>query len=146
MKKYRITAAVLLTFLILAGCGRRINYSLPAEPLEFELGTFSNPADKDDTYGSIEYNGRTYILYGTLKGFIRKENVGECLGYIVQDGEKLEDERVFLLNDDPDANYLVCFFVNGFMDQPDFFRDVDTAGSDILTPSYIQSLEYDYWE
>ena len=92
--------------LILAGCGKRIDDALPNNPIEFHTGTFVNPADSDDTYQSIEYNGRTYIGYGTLRHSIDGDDVGKCLGYIVQDGVVMNKERIFLLNADPDANYL----------------------------------------
>ena len=132
--------------LILAGCGRRIDYSLPENPIEFHTGTFANPADPGDTYQSIEYNGRTYIGYGILKSSINGGDVGKCLGYIIQDGVKMDDMRVFLLNADPDANYLVRFAVGGFMDQPNFFRAIDTRGKMIGTPGYIESLDYLFWK
>ena len=132
--------------LILAGCGKRIDYELPVKPIEFHTGTFVNPADSDDTYQSIEYNGRTYIGYGTLKHSIDGDDVGACLGYIVQDGVIMKDVRVFLLNADPDANYLVRFSTGGIMDPPDFFRALDSKGKTINTPPYIDPLDYTYWK
>ena len=138
-----IAAAFSLSF---AGCGRRIDYELPENPIEFHTGTFVNPADLDDTYQSIEYKGRTYIGYGTLKGTIGGNDIGKCLGYIVQDGVVMKDVRVFLLNADPDANYLVQIFTDGFMNQPVFFRALDTKGKKIGTPPYIESLDYTCWE
>ena len=137
------TAATLLP--ILTGCGRRIDYELPENPIEFHTGTFLNPADPDDTYQSSEYNGRTYIGYGTLKGSIDGDDVGQCLGYVVQDGVKLDDMRVFLLNSDPDANYLVQLVSGGMMDQPVFFRALDTRGREIDIPRYVESLDYPCW-
>ncbi len=130
----------------LAGCGRRIDYELPEKPIEFHTGTFVNPADSDDTYQTIEYNGRTYIGYGTLRNSIDGDDVGKCLGYVVQDGVKMDDMRVFPLNADPDANYLVRFAIGGFMNQPDFFRALDTRGKTIDTPPYIESLDYSFWK
>ena len=130
----------------LAGCSG-IAPALPEQPTEFSGETFVNPSDPEDTYLSIDYNGRTYIGYGTLKGTLRKDDVGECLGYVVhQDGVKMEDERICLLQADPDANYLVRLFAGGFMDQPDFFRAVDTAGKEIPTPAFIDDLGYDFWK
>lgn len=37
-------------------------------------------------------------------------------------------------------------YVGGIMDQPTFFRNVDTVGQNINTPDYIDSLGYDFWE
>lgn len=66
----------LLTMLLLGGCGSRIDYSLPANPIEFNTGTFINPNNPDDEYISIEYNGRTYITYGTINGIVPKDDLG----------------------------------------------------------------------
>ena len=138
-----IAAALLL---ILTGCGKRIDSALPESPIEFHTGTFVNPADPDDTYQSIEYDGRTYIGYGTLKKSIDGNDVGKCLGYIVQDGVVMKDVRVFRLNADSDANYLVQIFTDGFMDQPVFYRALDSKGKKIPTPQYIESLDYSFWK
>ena len=132
--------------LFLAGCGQRIDFELPEKPIEFHTGTFVNPADPDDACQSIEYDGRTYIWYGTLTGKIDGNDVGKCLGYLVQDGAVMKDSRIFLLNADPDANYLVRFSIGGFMDQPDFFRALDSKGKTISTPPYIESLGSSYWK
>ena len=137
-------AAALLPFL--AGCGSRIDTELPENPIEFVTGSFVNPSDPDDTYQSIEYNGRAYIGYGTLKGSIGGDDIGQCLGYVVQDGTVMKDVRVFLLKADPDANYLVQIFTDGFMNQPLFFRALDTGKKEIATPRYIGNLGYPYWE
>jgi len=145
----RITTALCLAVALisfLSGCGSRINTDLPEHPIEFHTGTFVNPADPDDTYQSIEYNGRTYIGYGTLKGSIDGDDVGQCLGYIIQDGTIMKTVRIFPLTADPDANYLVEIFTDGFMNQPFFFRALDTRGKAIDTPRYIESLGYSYWE
>ena len=147
--KTRILTAVIVAAafqLFPAGCGRQIDFELPKDPVEFHTGTFVNPADPDDACLSIEYNGRTYIWYGTLKHKIDGDDVGKCLGYIVQDGVIMKDSRIFLLNADPDANYLVRFSIGGMMDQPDFFRALDSKGKTIGTPPYIESLGHSYWE
>lgn len=149
--KNRVTTAFRIAFtllLILTGCGKRIDFELPKNPIEFHTGTFVNPADSDDTYQSFEYNGRTYIGYGTLKGSIDGNDVGKCLGYAILDGVAVKDVRIFLLNADPDANYLylVQIFPDSFMNQPFFLRAVDTREKKIDTPPYIESLEYPYWK
>lgn len=146
-KAIYVTEACLVFFatLIFAGCGSRIDYSLPDNPIEFNTGTFVNPDKPDDEQISIEYNGRTYIVYGTINGIVPKDEMGDCLGYIVQDGVKMETSRIFLLAGDPDANYLGRFETEGVMSQPDFFRAIDTVGKDITTPAYIDDLGYKYW-
>ena len=143
-----VVFAAALTLFALAGCSDRIDLSLPDNPIKFHMETFVNPADSDDSYQSIEYNGRTYIGYGTLKGSIGGDDVGQCLGYIILDGVAVKDVRIFLLNADPDANYLylVQIFPDSFMNQPFFLRAVDTRKKEIDTPQHIESLEYPYWK
>ena len=144
------SAAALRTVFLLAlaaftltACGG-IDRSLPEDPIAFYTNTFANPADAEDTYASIEYDGRTYIPYGTLKNRIAGKDVGPCLGYVVQDGVPMEDVRVFPLTADPENNFLMET-TEGFMDQPFFLRAVDTRGKEILVPGYIDSLSYDFW-
>jgi len=138
-------ATALLLFLS-AGCAPRIDDDLPESPIVFHTGSFVNPVDSDDTYQSIEYNGRTYIGYGTLKKSIDGNDVGKCLGYIIQDGVVMKKARIFLLNADPDANFLVQIFTDGFMNQPFFFRALDTKENGISVLPYIESLDYPYWK
>lgn len=38
------------------------------------------------------------------------------------------------------------YYVNGMMEQPDFYRAIDTVGVDVHTPNYIESLDYDIWK
>ncbi len=137
--------SIILIFSLLTGCSR-IDYSLPKAPIEFSTGTFVNQNDPDDSYQSIDYNGRTYIPYGTLQGRITGKDVGACLGFIVQNGIKDENSRVYLLTEDPDANFLVNFYIGGIMDQPMFYRALDTTGRPIPTPSFINDLGYEYWK
>lgn len=135
-------AALLL--LALAGCGTPVDYDLPEDPVEFHTTPFVNPDDPEDGYLAIEYEGRTYVPYGT--GSVGGTDVGPCLGYIVQDGEVRDGDRIFPLTADPELNYLAELTWQGFMDQPIFYRAIDTRGQDVKTPRFIQSLEYAFWE
>ena len=146
MKKHLIIIALLLVMAVFAGCGRRIDHSLPESPRAFDTGTYVNPNDPDDTYATILLDGRVYAVYGTTASRITGNDVGKCLGYIVQDGEERTGDRVFPLSADPERNYLVVITVNGFMDQPIFYRALDTAGKDIETPAFVQSLDYGIWK
>lgn len=127
----------IISLFTITGCRTRINYSLLSNPIEFNTGTFVNPDDKTDTYLSVEYNGRTYIPYGVLKNSIDGKDVDSCLGYYVQDGEKMEDVRFFLLTNDTDENFLVRIDTVGFMSQPDFFRVIDSKDKNISIPKFI---------
>ena len=145
MKKHLIIIALLLVMAAFAGCVQRIDLSLPESPRAFDTGTYVNPDDPDDTYATIRLDGRVYAVCGTAASRMTGKDVGKCLGYIVQDGEERMDDRVFPLSADPERNYLVVITVNGFMDQPIFYRALDTAGKDIETPAFVQSLDYGIW-
>ena len=144
VKKVIMIMLAALLLLGLAGCGTPIDYELPEEPIEFHTADFVNPDDPEDGYLTIEYKGRTYVPYGT--GSVGGKDVGACLGYIVQDGEVREGDRIFPLTTDPDCNYLAELTYQGFMDQPIFDRAIDTRGQEIDTPRFIDSLEYPFWE
>lgn len=145
MKKTISILLIVSLLAVLAGCGRQMVPALPENAAEFILGDYVNPMDTEDGYTAISYNGRIYAYYGTVSRSLRAADLGPCLGYTVQDGER-QDDRICLLAADPEANYLVRIPVDGFMDQPDFFRALDTAGKAIDTPDYIKSLDYSIWE
>lgn len=145
MKK---TISILLIFSLLSalvGCGSGPAPALPENATEFVLEEYANPIDAEDSYAAISYNGRIYAYFGTVDRSLRAEELGPCLGCTVLDGERQAD-RICLLAADPEANYLARIPVEGFMKQADFFRALDTAGKEIETPDYMQSLGYPIWE
>lgn len=146
MKKQIALLALLAALLLLSGCGPRIDYSLPENPTEFVTEDYVNPDDPEDGYRAIVYKGRTYIPYGTLMGALRGQDVGKCLGYLVQEGQEDENSRVFLLSDDPETNFLALLEVEGVMSQPTFYRAVDTAGRAVAVPKFIDDLGYEFWK
>jgi len=139
---------VMLMCILLVSCGK--NYyddcALPSNPIVFEQATFYNPNNDKDAYVSIEYNGRVYIPYGTLQGAMgQKYAVKECVGYIKNDADKNDTQvRVYVLYNTDD--YLMVYITGGIMNQPDFYRAIDTIDKDIETPSYIDKLDDDYWK
>ncbi len=142
MKRILIAA---LAVLLLTGCGRQINRELPPDPIAFRLEEYSNPADPKDGYMAFRYQERRYIPFGTLKNRVTGEDVGACLGYLVQDGKPMEDVRLFPLTADPENNFLMCM-TEGFMDQPTFYRAEDTKGKLTEIPPMIEDLGYDFWK
>lgn len=143
MKAIKRTAALLGTMFLLTGCGNGINYDLPDDPVKFETQSYVSPKDKDDGYQIIEYSGRRFIPYGTIHRSLKGGDVGDCLGYIVQDGVEDKNARIYQLTETD--NYLTEIFINGEMQQPIFYRAEDTIGKNIDTPDYILSLDYDLW-
>lgn len=131
--------------IMLGGCGQSIYPELSEDAIAFDMGEMTDKTDDDSLYATFEYNGRTYMGYGTLSGSIKEENIKSCIGYLVQDGENTTDIRVYTLTDNEGNDYLMTY-VDGVMNQPDFWRAIDTCGMVIDTPAYIDSLEYPYWE
>lgn len=133
-----VLCPVLTAFLLsLTGCSARIDYTLPDDPVLFTSGTFINPDDPEDRYYSIEYNGRTYIAYGTFCRRITGDDVGKCLGYEVRDGAEDKDLLFYALTGDTGCDLLVRIDAVGFMSQPDFFRAVDTKWKDVFTADFL---------
>ena len=139
-------ASILAFFLLLFGFGKTARPELPADAVAFEMGTFIDEADDQAAYGAIEYAGRTYLPYGTLRGTLRNSEIDVCVGYLVQDGVADTDQRIYTLADDPAHNYLMQDSAGSkWMDQPLFWRAVDTRGAEIATPSYINPPTEGYW-
>ena len=135
-----------LLIVSMTGCGKSIYPDLPADPIEFDMGEYTNEDDPEDAYRTIEYEGRTYLPYGTLGKTIHKKDVGRCLGYLVQDGKELKECRVYTLADDTEQNFLMDYNTDGVMEQPSFWRAIDTKGKDVVVPAYTDSLGYEYWK
>jgi hypothetical protein len=95
-----------------------------------------------------------YIPYGTLDGIIKNEDVKDCIGYIIQNEHvtsvvdlENKDTRVYTLVGDDDENYLMVYYIGTtLMNQPDFYRAIDTKGVEINTPKYISSQDYLIWK
>lgn len=122
----------------LTGCGKRFDDTLPENPAIFQNKTFINPADQNDTYFSVEYQSRIYIPYGKPRsGGADADAIGSCLGYQVQDGVEDQNMRFFSLAGDEDTDFLMRKYIGGMMEQPMFFRAVDTKAKDIAVPAYI---------
>ena len=143
MKKYFLFSLLLFLFAF-TWCGTK--YQLVDDPMGFNISDFVNPNNEDDGYLVIEYNWRIYAPYGTLQWMMKRDDVGDCVWYIVQDWVKIEDTLVCLLVSDIENNYLVEIDTVGFMSQPIFFRAIDTVWQNIFTPKFIDSLAYELWE
>ena len=92
-----IGSVFVLLLVALAGCGRGLAPELPEAATEFALEDYINPADPEDGYAAISYNGRIYAYYGTGTRSLRAEELGPCLGFTVQEGIKQDDLRICLL-------------------------------------------------
>lgn len=151
MNKKMILAACAVLFVInmiilTGGCGNSLEISLPDDPMEFATYQYVNPDNSEDSYMAFSYNDRTYISYGTPNGNISKQDIAECLGYIVQEGVAKEDQLVVRLAEDLNCNCLMIYYANGGMQDPVFYRAIDTKDKEINTPSFVKSFSYEYWK
>ncbi|MBP0988707.1 MAG: hypothetical protein J6S92_10545 [Oscillospiraceae bacterium] len=145
IKPAMLTAVLLLTML-LGGCGDPANYDLPAQPQEFKVSDFTNPELNTDAYASIEYNGRSYIPFGTLTRKLKGSDVGECLGYITQMDLKDEATRILLLQSDSDSNFLIAVNTKSESLETTVMRAIDMKKKDIPIPDLIKDEEYEFWK
>lgn len=120
--------------LVLVTILTRTNYpELKENAISFIMGEYKSDID-DTLYGSLNYNDRIYIPYGTLKGQIKTKDIKNCIGYIIQDENSSsttnlndKDTRVYTLANDKDENFLMVYYIGeSLMNQPDFYRALDT--------------------
>lgn len=146
MKRICMLAAVLY-IVLLTGCTYADYPDLPDSAIAFETGTFIDKSDDEAAYATIEYEGRTYMPYGTIAESVKGRDVERCIGYIVRDGKANTERRIYTLAADSEYNFLMeRSSGTAFMDQPLFWRAVDTRGKDISIPIYIFDLGYNYWK
>lgn len=140
MRNKRFTIPLLLAAaaFMMTAC-QRADGSLPENPVIFQNETFINPADQNDTYFSVTYQDRIYIPYGKpAEGGVDADAIGSCLGYQMQDGVEDQNMRFYALAGDEDTVFLMRKYVGGIMDQPVFFRAVDTKAKNITVPAYVE--------
>ena len=151
--KTRACVALLAGILTISGCGRIEYPALPDDAIAFELGTFEDTESDDALFGMIEYNGRSYIGYGTINNAFNTKYIDGCVGYVIQDENSssvadpdYKNVRIYTLKDDTDNNFLMEFDDSvELMNQPFFYRAIDTKGKEIKVPDYIDELGYEFW-
>ncbi len=150
INKLIIILLVLMNILLLSGCTNTLGVELPDDPIEFVTYDFDNPDNPDDEYMAFDYDGRTYILYGTLNGVIHKSALGGCLGYLTMDNGMEDDKGDLVVTLKSVNNYdiLMNYYINDGtgMNDPVFFRAIDTQDKDIEIPNYISPSTYEFWE
>lgn len=151
--KNRLLVIGIIIVLVLTIVFTRTKYlDLKENAISFTMGEYKSDID-DTVYGSLNYNNRTYIPYGTLKGQIKTKDIKTCIGYIVQDENSSsttnlndKDTRVYTLANDKDENFLMVYYVGeSLMNQPDFYRALDTKDKNIEIPNFIDKEDYEYW-
>lgn len=152
MSKKIFALIIVIAFIFcLYGCG--IKYpELKDNAIAFEMKMLIDVDNDNEEFSTIEYNGRTYGVYGSLEGTLKESDIKECIGYVIQDkkiqeliGSDDKDQRIYTLIEDPDINYLMMFFHNSQdVNKPTFLRAMDTVGKEIYTPKYI-GFPVNYW-
>ena len=154
MKK-KILGILLMGVLVLSLTGCGIKYpDLEKDAIEFQTGNYIDENDDSAGYLTIEYNGRTYMPYGTLKGSLKEKDIDKCIGYIIQNENSSsiidkdnKDTRIYTLIDDKENNFLMEYYIGtDLMNQPSFYRAIDTKNKDINIPKFIDSLDNNYWK
>lgn len=154
MNKKCCLAFAIVLVLALNGCGKNNYPELPDHAAAFEMGIFEDTEHDAALFGTLEYSGRVYIGYGTSNSAFRSSDVDQCIGYVVMDENSTSNPdpndksiRVYTLHGDDDHNFLMEYDnASGLMNQPSFWRAIDTKGKAMDIPNYIDALEYDYWK
>ena len=140
MKNIKITVLLLCGMVLLPGCslpdGNRGLAELPPA-----ASAYTQRFDSDSGEALIDYNGRTYSFFGTIRNKMSNSSARECIGYLEND----ENTHLYTLSEDPLDNYIMMKNTTGFMEQATFYRATDTKQKDIFTPEYIESLGYECW-
>jgi len=144
---------IMICLAVLSGCTKKTLPNLPSDAVAFEMGTFIDENHDDASFATIEYGGRIYIPYGTINNKYGHNCIESCVGYIIQDehsssvtGLENTDRRIYTLLGDADHSFLMDFDDSvKLMNQPTFFRAIDTSGQDIERPDYIDPLGYEFW-
>ena len=143
IKKIKILAAtaVLSVSFLFSGCSGIMEYFAKAPEMQPNAQSFKMyDSDQMDSM-LIDVNGRTYAPYGVVKMSMSKSSLKECIGYVNDN----KDSRLYTLNEDPFDNYLIQKSVRGFMDPDTIWRDISTIEDEVLTPEYIDPLNYEEW-
>lgn len=152
-KRLAAMIAVMILLLSLSGCAKQKYPPLPADAIAFGMGTYEDAEHDGALFGTIEFNGRLYVPYGTTGSAYRPTYAEKCIGYIIQDENSSsvvdpgnKDRRVYTLSGDPDNNFLLEYDETiRLMNTPSVFRALDTNGKEIEIPGFIEAYGYELW-
>lgn len=143
IKKIKLIAAAgaLSVSFLFSGCSGIMEYFAKAPEMQPNAQSFKMYDSDQMNSMLIDVNGRTYAPYGVVKMSMSKSSLKECIGYVNDN----KDSRLYTLNEDPFDNYLIQKSVRGFMDPDTIWRDISTIEDEVLTPEYIDPLNYEEW-
>ena len=114
MKKKVFFAAVTVLVSVLSACGKGGYPEFPDNAIAFEMGTFEDVEHDSAAFGTLEYDGRTYIGYGTINNKFTNTDADQCIGYVVMDANSTSNPdaddtntRIYTLAGDADHNFLI---------------------------------------
>lgn len=145
MKKVSILAVFIFISLLVCGCAGMYGTVLPSNPIAFSSFQVTDSKNTYDKYDSIEYNGRIYVPFGTVKSTLKKSEIDQCLGYL-DFGTGPNNIHICTLTADPNNDFLVRVYGYDPTEKPRFYRASDTYHQQIKIPAYIVDLGYDYWK
>lgn len=144
MKRTLLILIIIIIICIIGINLTNVKYpELDSNAISFKVGEYVDNLNDNEVYATIEYNNRTYILYGGPLYSIKSENIDKCIGYIIQDNEDDTTVRVYTLTDNENNDYLMVY--DSESKETNFYRAIDTLDNDILTPKYITSYNYNIW-
>ena len=113
---------------------------LEKDAVAFKTSSYVDENDDGASYLIFEYNGRTYMSYSGLKGTLKSRDLDKCIEYITQD----ENSSSVV---DKENNFLMEHYIGTTeMNQPIFYRAMDTKGKNINIPKIIDDIEHNYWK
>ena len=145
MKKVSILAVFIFISLLVCGCAGMYGTVLPSNPIAFSSFPVTDSKNTNDKYYSIEYNGRIYVPFGTVKSTLKKSEIDQCLGYL-DFGTGPNNNHICTLTADPNNDFLVRVYGYDPTEKPAFYRASDTYHQQINIPTYIMDLGLDYWK
>ena len=127
---------------------------LEKDAIAFHTSIYIDKNNDNASYLIFEYNGRTYMPYGELKGVLKSNDIDKCIGYIIQDensssivDKNNKDTKIYTLTEDRENNFLMEYYIGtSLMNQPIFYRAIDTKGKDINIPKIIDDTNHNYWK
>ncbi len=137
MKKLiTLICCVVTCLFVMTGCTGKPLPDMPSDAIGFNMGTFHDTEHDDALFGSIEYDGRTYISYGTTNNKFKNSDIESCIGYIIQNANSSAvndpnntNRRIYTLSEDPEHNYLMDFDDSiKLMNQPTFLGQLIQMG------------------
>ena len=105
MKKVSILAVFIFISLLVCGCAGMYGTVLPSNPIAFSSFQVTDSKNTYDKYDSIEYNGRIYVPFGTVKSTLKKSEIDQCLGYL-DFGTGPNNIHICTLTADPNNDFL----------------------------------------